>query len=161
MEVANPNCYCMKNVMCFKTFPKKLKNEVVLVSNGFVTCKWRDNNDFYVVKDGVKLDNKFVLPYNHKLLGRYQAYINIESCSQSILIKYLFIYDNKGLIELELLLRKRKLIKLMFILIVDTCLHMRQYEDYSNSIFILENLKLINYLFIYPYNRIFFLWQCS
>ncbi|KAG2659831.1 hypothetical protein PVAP13_1KG278905 [Panicum virgatum] len=80
----NPNCPCMKNGKCSKGFPKKFQEETTIDENGFAIYK-RPNNGRYVQKGGVRLDNRWVVPYNPYLLKKFQAHIN-----------YLFKYVTKG-----------------------------------------------------------------
>ncbi|XP_057422827.1 uncharacterized protein LOC130716812 [Lotus japonicus] len=56
----------------------------------------RRNTGISTNRRGVDLDNGFVVPYNPKLLMKYQAHINIEYCNKSNSIKYLFKYVHKG-----------------------------------------------------------------
>ena len=74
-----------------KKFPKKNRNETTIDKNGNVNYK-RGNTDFYVDKENIKLDNRFVVPYNRELRLKFRAHINTEIYSQSVLIKYLFKY---------------------------------------------------------------------
>ncbi|XP_076900484.1 uncharacterized protein LOC143554659 [Bidens hawaiensis] len=93
--VTHPQCTCMVDNECSKNFPKKLQNETSIDSNGFPVYRRRDLGNV-VVKSGVNLDNRHVVPYNKKLLKKYQAHINVEWCNQEGSIKYLFKYINKG-----------------------------------------------------------------
>ena len=56
----------------------------------------RRNTGIGVTKNGAKLDNKYVVPYNTNLLVQFDAHINVETCNYSKLVKYLFKYVHKG-----------------------------------------------------------------
>ncbi|KAI9077949.1 hypothetical protein K1719_040078 [Acacia pycnantha] len=49
-----------------------------------------------VSRKGVQLDNRFVVPYNARLLKLFCGHLNIEKTNQSRAIKYLFKYVSKG-----------------------------------------------------------------
>ena len=86
---------CMKNSKYSKKFSEQIKNETTIEENGFVNYRRRDTY-FNIIKEGIKLDNKYVVPYNRTLCLKYSAHINVEIYSQSMLIKYLFKYLTKG-----------------------------------------------------------------
>jgi len=45
---------------------------------------------------GAELDNRWVVPYNPRLLMTYNCHINVEACSSIKACKYLFKYVHKG-----------------------------------------------------------------
>ncbi|XP_038716232.1 uncharacterized protein LOC120009645 [Tripterygium wilfordii] len=93
--IANPRAPCMKMGRCVKHFPKKFQQETTIGEDGFAVYRRRDDEDI-IVKSGVEMDNRFIVPYNKQLLLKYDAHINVEWCNRSWSIKYLFKYVNKG-----------------------------------------------------------------
>ena len=54
------------------------------------------NDGHFVVKNGVKLHNDMVLPYNPSLLLKYDCHFHVEVVSTIHSIRYLFKYVYKG-----------------------------------------------------------------
>jgi hypothetical protein len=85
----------MKEDRCSKFYPKKYVSHTSFDATGYPVYRRRDFGHT-VTKKEVVLDTRSVVPYNPKLLMKYQAHINIEYCNKSNCIKYLFKYINKG-----------------------------------------------------------------
>ncbi|XP_044381354.1 uncharacterized protein [Triticum aestivum] len=95
--VYNIKCACMKNNCCSKRFPKPLSEDTMVDHVGYPVYRRRDTG-LYVLrqKDSLRLGNQWVVPYNMKLLKRFDAHINVEWCNKTNLLKYLFKYLTKG-----------------------------------------------------------------
>jgi hypothetical protein len=63
----NPNCVSMKNGKCSKNFPKEFHETTTIDDNSFAVYK-RPNNQRFVIKGGVKLDNRWIVSHNLELL---------------------------------------------------------------------------------------------
>ncbi|XP_042016304.1 uncharacterized protein LOC121764332 [Salvia splendens] len=87
--------HCMRDGRCTMYYPKKFVSDTVFNDDGYPIYRRRDNGRV-VLKDGVSLDNRYVVPHNHFLLVKYGGHINVEWCNQSRSIKYLFKYVHKG-----------------------------------------------------------------
>ena len=79
---ANPRSPCMVNDKCTKYFPKKIYEETTIDEEGFPIYR-RRNDGKTIVKNGITLDNRYVVPYNVDLLVKYQSHLNVEWCNRS------------------------------------------------------------------------------
>ncbi|CAJ2679218.1 unnamed protein product [Trifolium pratense] len=86
---------CMDGVRCTKFFPKAFKQTTTIDDEGYPRYRRRDTG-IEIEKQGVYLDNRYVVPYNPYLLIKYAGHVNVEYCNKSNSIKYLFKYVNKG-----------------------------------------------------------------
>ncbi|KAI9113094.1 hypothetical protein K1719_015619 [Acacia pycnantha] len=78
---------CMKDGKCSKYFPKRYNAHTILDEKGYPTYR-RRNDGRTVSRKGVKLDNRFVVPYDARLLKLFCGHLNIEKTNQSRAIKY-------------------------------------------------------------------------
>ncbi|KAJ1693623.1 hypothetical protein LUZ63_010321 [Rhynchospora breviuscula] len=92
---SRPNSPCMEEGRCKKYFPKEYAGSTLIAHDDFVRYR-RRNLGVSFDKNGCLLDNRFVVPYNLRLLLRYEAHINVEGCHSTSMIKYLFKYICKG-----------------------------------------------------------------
>ncbi|XP_040380928.1 uncharacterized protein LOC102712269 isoform X2 [Oryza brachyantha] len=86
---------CMSGGRCSKFYPKEFYENTSILQNGF-TQYARPNNGIVVTKNGVDIDNRFIVPHNVDLVVKYQAHINVESVNHDGMHKYLFKYVTKG-----------------------------------------------------------------
>ena len=93
--LSNPNSPCMVDGKCSKNFPKDFTKQTFAGCDGYPHYRRRDNGQS-VIKNGVELDNRYVVPYNPYLSKKYNAHINVEIFSSIQSCKYLYKYVYKG-----------------------------------------------------------------
>ena len=92
--INNPNSPCMEDRKCTKQFPKEFTIKTY-EGDGYPHYRRKDDGS-HVNKNGIKLDNRYVVPYNPYLSRKYNAHINVEICSSIKSCKYLYKYVYKG-----------------------------------------------------------------
>ena len=101
----NRDALCMKldertgRKICTKNYPKAFQEETTLPEDGYPLYRRRNNGRTCVKHVGtteVRLDNRWVVPYNPYLIKKFVAHINTEICMTIFSIKYMFKYMFKG-----------------------------------------------------------------
>ena len=65
---------CMKEGRCSCFYPKMFQPHTLLDADGYLVYHRRDDGQT-ISKNGVTIDNRYIVPYNPKLLRKYQAHI--------------------------------------------------------------------------------------
>ncbi|XP_062203849.1 uncharacterized protein LOC133906087 [Phragmites australis] len=93
----NPSNVCMKNQnrTCKSYYPRQFTETTLQGKDSYPIYRRRDDGQKVHVRGHV-LDNRWVVPYNPKLLRRYDCHINAEVCSSIKVVKYLYKYIYKG-----------------------------------------------------------------
>lgn len=73
---------CMEDSKCLKYYPKDFNEYTTINDGGFTIYRRRHTKHTIKWKD-FGLDNRYIVPYNKKLLLKHQAHLNIEWCNHS------------------------------------------------------------------------------
>jgi hypothetical protein len=92
--VHNPRSPCMVDGKCSKNYPMPFAPETTVSENGYPVYRRRAGDTF--VKNGVTLDNRWIVPHNIDLLMKYDAHLNVEIVTSIKSVKYVFKYIFKG-----------------------------------------------------------------
>jgi hypothetical protein len=79
---------------CRFNYPKQFNAETTLDENGYPNYA-RPENDRSVMKYGIQLDNRWVVPYDPFLLLTFDCHINVERVFDIRSIKYMYKYIYK------------------------------------------------------------------
>ena len=95
---ANRDSPCMENGKCSKGYPMPFVEVTTNGPNGYPQYRRRDNGRTIRLegRGGFPVDNRWVVPHNLYLAAKFGAHINVETCTSSSAIKYLFKYVYKG-----------------------------------------------------------------
>lgn len=90
----NLNSACMENGECKKKFPKGFNETTKQNVNGYPVYQRREG--MYAQVRGVRMDNRWIVPYSPYLSLKFNAHINVEVCTSLKAIKYIYKYIYKG-----------------------------------------------------------------
>jgi len=82
----NESSPCMKKGKCSKYYPKDFRHETTFTDDGFTLYRRRDSK-IYIRRGNHNLDNRWVVPYNLKLLKKISSSYKCRICEQEQIIK--------------------------------------------------------------------------
>ena len=96
----NPNSPCMipnkdGKKACRAGYPKSFIKQTYLQQNGYPNYA-RPDNGRVIIKNGIKYDNRWVIPHNRYILLKYKCHVNVEHTASLSTVRYQFKYTHKG-----------------------------------------------------------------
>jgi hypothetical protein len=86
----------MTNCLCSHLYPKPLSELTVALENGKIIHRRRDTGIFlfkHTQRSIVKLDNKWVVPYNPYFVAKYDSHKNEEVMLNLVNVKMICFHD--------------------------------------------------------------------
>ena len=143
----------MKDGTCSKRFPKSFNSEMMVDEMGFLVYRRRPSANFVLRKKGtLRLDNQWVVPYNMKLLKKFEAHINVEWCKRHMSLNIFISMSPRVLILQKLCssvlgrVEMRRLMTWKSIGRVDTYVTMTLIEGYTVLKYMVKCLQLKDFL---------------
>ena len=93
--ILNPANSRMQKLSCKNWYPRSFSEETIEGDDSYPIYRNRDDERKAKVRNQM-LDSRWVFPYNHYLLLRFNCHVNVEICSNFKICKYLCKYINKG-----------------------------------------------------------------
>jgi hypothetical protein len=93
----NPKCPCMSpnTNQCRFHYPENFNHVTLQGDDSYPQYRRRNNGRQVEVRKKI-LDNRWVVPYNPRLLMTFNRHINVEVCSNIKSVKYVFKYAYKS-----------------------------------------------------------------
>ncbi|XP_024965951.1 uncharacterized protein LOC112506160 [Cynara cardunculus var. scolymus] len=94
LRPSSPCMQCESKISRFR-YPRQFNDKTSQAENSYPLYRRRNIGRDVNVR-GNTLDNRWIVPYNPKLLMMFNCHINVEACSSITSVKYLFKYIYKG-----------------------------------------------------------------
>lgn len=97
----NPDQRCMEDGRCRYNFPHRYQEYTTLAEDGYPHYRRRQNGVFveqrgHASSQMFRFTNRWVVPYNPYLVGKYDCHINVQIATTIEAVKYLYKYVFKG-----------------------------------------------------------------
>jgi hypothetical protein len=77
-DALNTLSLCIKDGKCKKHYPKSFQEITQKGFNSYSVYHQKDDGHYIKIKNGIQLDNRWVVPYNIKLVEKYNAHAHIK-----------------------------------------------------------------------------------
>lgn len=89
---------CLKNGKCIYGYPKNFRSSTTETEGTYPLYRRRNNGTIALFR-GKAWDNRYVVPYNRRLLLKYDAHFNVEICTNVHIVKYLYKGSDYATVE--------------------------------------------------------------
>jgi hypothetical protein len=83
-----------KQGVCYRRFPKQFNSVTTIIGDGYP--QYRRRGRYVAQRNGIQIDDRWVVPYNPHLLQLFDCHINVEVAAHKRCFKYVYKYCFKA-----------------------------------------------------------------